>query len=142
MKVINFNDDFTDSKTLKKSILCVLNNLFKYKDTFHRTVFNLLMTELCSKIDIVEIDDCVENKFWVKSWGPSEPCLLKPEHKDSYFIYIKKYHCSKKVCLSVLSTTEYVQKYFNAYDVDKWLRENEQKLNCKCKPCCSKKHVH
>ena len=140
MTVINFKD-FTDSKTLKTSILEVLNKLFKYKDSFHKPVFNLLMTELCSKISIIELDDCTELDFWVKSWGPTDPYLLKPEHKDSYFIYIKKYHCSKKVCLSVLSTSEYVQKYFNACDVDKWLKDNEAHLECSHKPCCSK-HVH
>lgn len=139
MSIINFKD-FTDSETLKKSILEVANKLFKYKYDYHVPVIDIMISELCSKISIKKLNENSNKKYWEKSWGPIEPCMLTPKHKDSYYIYIKKYNCSKKISISVLSVHEYIKKYFCVENSCQWLINNKIYLEnendcCCCSPC-------
>ena len=138
MNIIKYKP-FHDTKSLKESILLVMNKLLNLEYSYQQVVFSLLMMEISREFELILLNTDYNAKagYWCKKYGPCKEFDLAPNKLNSYYITIFKYFDEKNYRLIVISCRDLIKKETGLEIID-WIKEYnkhqavdiEMKKNC------------
>ena len=120
---------FTNSKTLRESILNVMDKVLKDSHTYQEVIFSLLMREISSKVRLrlLTSDYNAKMGYWSRKYGPCKEHELAPNKLNSYYITIFKYFDKNEYTLTVISCRELIVKE-TKMDVIDWIKEYNKNM--------------